>query len=363
MRRSALQFLIPGELQSATGGYVYDRTVIDGLRTLGWQIDVHPLDGSFPHPNAAALAHADSLLSRLPDAALVLVDGLALGAMPELIEAHSGRLVMVALVHMPLGAQFGLDPSLAVQLAQRELRALRSVRHVIVTSQGTAQQLTAAGLPHSRLSVVEPGVDPDAALARRRFDGTLRLLCVATVSDGKGHELLIEALKPLAHLSWQLCCIGSLSRSPRTVERIRALLQRCRLESRVQLLDERPHQELPHYYRAADVFVLATQRETYCMAVAEALAHGLPIISTHTGAIAQLVGSDAGVLVEPGDTGALHAALAQVLSQPAVAQRLADAALVARRRLKSWTAACGEFAAVLATLAPATAASARERAG
>jgi glycosyltransferase involved in cell wall biosynthesis len=364
MRPSALQFLIPGELQSATGGYVYDRRVIDGLRALGWQTDVHPLDGSFPYPNAAALAHADRLLSRLPDAALVLIDGLALGAMPELIEAHAGRLVMVALVHMPLAAQFGLDPSLAVLLAQRELRALRSVRHVIVTSQATARQLTAGGLPKARLSVVEPGVDLDAALARRRYGGTLRLLCVATVSDGKGHELLIEALTPLTTLPWQLCCIGSLSRSPGTVERIRALLRRSGLESRVQLLDERPHLELPQYYCAADVFVLATQRETYCMAVAEALAHGLPIISTHTGAIAQLVGSDAGILVEPGDARALHAALARVLSQPALGQRLADAALIARQRLKSWTGACEEFAAVLAAVTRATAAaSATERAG
>jgi glycosyltransferase involved in cell wall biosynthesis len=363
MRPSALQFLIPGELQSATGGYVYDRSVIDGLRAFGWQVDVHRLDGSFPQPNAAALAHADSLLSRLPDAALVLVDGLALGAMPELIEAHAGRLVVVALIHMPLAAQFGLDPSLAAQRAQRELRALRSVRHVIVTSQATAQQLTAAGLPYVRLSVVEPGVDPDAPLARRHYDGTLRLLCVGTVSDGKGHELLIEALTPLTNLPWQLCCIGSLSRSPGTVERVRVLLQRCGLESRVQLLDERPHQELRQHYCAADVFVLATQRETYCMAVAEALAHGLPIISTHTGAIAQLVGSDAGILIEPGDVRALQAVLAQVLSQPSLGQRLADAALIARRRLKSWTATCGEFAAALATAAPATTASPTERAG
>ncbi len=361
MRPGALQFLVPGELQSATGGYVYDRRMIDGLRAIGWTVDVHLLDRSFPQPNAAALAHAGCVLSQLPDGALVLIDGLALGAMPDLIEAHAERLLIMALIHMPLGAQIGLDPPVAQRLQQEELRALHAVRHVIVTSDATKRQLMAEGLRSAQLSVIEPGVDPAAALARRRYDGTLRLLCVATVSDGKGHELLIEALSPLAHLPWELCCIGSLRRSPGTVRRVRALLQRCGIASRVRLLGERAHEELPDHYCASDLFVLATQRETYCMAVAEALAHGLPIVSTHTGAISQLVGSDAGILIQPGDGRALHAALAQVLSQPALAQRLADGALIARQQLKSWTNVCDQFAAML-TVTRAGAASATERA-
>jgi glycosyltransferase involved in cell wall biosynthesis len=362
MSDSALQFLIPGELHSGTGGYVYDRHVIDGLRVLGWQVDVQRLDGTFPYPSAAALAHADSLLSQMSDAALVLIDGLALSAMPELIETHARRLAIVGLLHMPLAAQIGLAPDLAVQLQRRELRALRSARHVIVTSQATERRLTAQGHPSARLSVVEPGTDP-AALARRRYDGVLRMLCVATVSDGKGHELLIDALRPLAPLPWHLCCVGSLARSPGTVERVRALLQRSGLGGRVQLLGERPHEELPEYYVGSDLFVLATRQESYCMAVAEALAHGLPIISTHTGVIPQLVGADAGILVEPGNEPALRAALVRVLQQPALAQQLADAALVARRRLKPWTSACGELAAVLAAVRHSSGASATERAG
>ncbi len=362
MRRNALQFLIPGELQSGTGGYVYDRQVIDGLSALGWAVEVHRLDGSFPHPSAAALEHTDGVLSQLPDAALVLIDGLALGAMPELIEVHSTRLAIVGLVHMPLAAEIGLAPPLTAALQQRELRALRGVRQVIVTSHVTEQLLTAQGLPAASVSVAEPGTDC-TALARRRFDGTVRLLCVATVSDGKGHELLLEALAPLTHLPWQLRCIGSLTRSPRAVERVRALLRHFRLEARVQLIGEHAHEELPRYYAASDLFVLATRHESYCMAVAEALAHGLPIISTRTGAIPELVGADAGILVEPGDAAALRAALARVLQQPVLAQRLADAALVARSRLRPWASACTELAALLAAVSRSNTTSATECAG
>ena len=64
-------------------------------------------------------------------------------------------------------------------------------------------------------------------------------------------------------------------------------------------------QALETCYSRADVFVLATAQETYGMAVAEAVAHGLPVVATKTGAIPELVGDDAGLLVPVGDAAAL----------------------------------------------------------
>ena len=115
---------------------------------------------------------------------------------------------------------------------------------------------------------------------------------------------------------WLLTCAGSLDRDPSTVERLRSRLRTGGLDDRVSLAGELDAGELEACYNRADVFVLATLHETYCMAVAEALAHGLPIVSTTTGAIPQLVGaggngeSPAGLLAPPGDVGAMTAALA-----------------------------------------------------
>jgi glycosyltransferase involved in cell wall biosynthesis len=133
-------------------------------------------------------------------------------------------------------------------------------------------------------------------------------------------------------------------------ERVRTAVRRLRLEDHVSLVGELDDVELSECYDRADIFVLATLQETYGMAVAEALAHGLPVISTTTGAIPDLVGDDAGVLVPPGDVEALAAALAHVLSDTGVHAQLAEGARRARGRLTSWEEAVAKMAAALAGL-------------
>jgi glycosyltransferase involved in cell wall biosynthesis len=348
MSARALEFIIPGDLQSASGGYVYDRSVVAGLRALGWRVGVHGLDGSFPSPTPDALAQAERIFTGLTDQACVLVDGLALGAMSQLIELHSQRLRMVALIHMPLASEFGIAPAVAERRRREERRALQLVRHVIVTSRSTERTLVADGVAHSHLSVVEPGVwmpiarDPQD----RAGDGVVRMLCVATVQEGKGHELLIDALAPLAHMPWHLQCVGSLTRSPATVRRLKHQLQRLRLIERVALVGELPHAALSERYLAADLFVLPTLRESYGMAVAESLAYGLPVISTRTGAIPELVGA-AGLLTEPGNRDSLHAALERMLTDDALRESLRAAALAARPRLTLWPQVCERMAGIL----------------
>ena len=350
MSPHALEFIIPGDLQSATGGYVYDRTMVEGLRALGWRVRVRALDASFPSPTSAALVHAERVLADLPDRACVLVDGLALGGMAGLMARHSRRLSILALIHMPLAAEPGIAPALAESLREQERCALQLVRHVIVTGRSTERELAAYGVDPSRLSVVEPGVwlPPATSLPRcHAGEGRLRMLCVATFHEGKGHELLADALASLTHLSWHLHCVGSLTRSRATVQRLTDQLQRLGLLERVRLQGELPHAALSELYLAADLFVLPTLRESYCVAVAEALAHGLPVVSSRTGAISELVGAAAGVLIEPGDRDALRAVLSRVLQDGSLRASLRAGALAARARLTPWPQACERMARVL----------------
>jgi len=339
-------FLIPGEIDARTGGSTYDRHIVEGLTTRGWHVDVRSLGEGWPVTGDSDMSLARALVEALPDDSLTIVDGLAFGAMPELAEAHAKRLRWVALVHHPLALETGLDAKARAMLFDSERRALSTVRAVIVTSPYTARSLAAYDVPASCITVVEPGTAA-APLAAGSGSGDLHLLCVANLTPRKGHALLLDALAGLRDRHWQLHCVGSRTMDAACTSALVKAIDRHGLRDRVTLHGEQDEAALRGFYVGADAFVLPSFHEGYGMALAEALAHGLPVISTTAGAIPDTVPPDAGVLVAPGDETALRAALQQLIDDPAWRERLAEGARAARHRLPTWADSAARFARAL----------------
>ncbi|MCW7542135.1 glycosyltransferase family 4 protein [Aquabacterium sp. A7-Y] len=344
-------FVVPGDLATRTGGYRYDARIVEGLRTRGWRVDVVSLDGDFPWPDRAALDGAEAALAALPDGLPVVVDGLAFGVLPESVARHAARLRWLALVHHPLALETGLSEARRAALFDSEGRALAAARRVVVTSAATARALAAYAVPAPRIAVVEPGTDP-APLARGSgaASGGPALLCVATLTPRKGHRVLLDALAGLQERPWTLHCVGSLERDAETARALRRAIVAHGLEARVQLYGEVDEARLQALYDAADLFVLASFHEGYGMALAEALARGLPVVASDAGAIAGTVPREAGLLVPPGDVAALREALMRWLERPALRAELSAGARGARERLPSWSSAAARFATVLEEL-------------
>ena len=331
--------VVPGAIATRTGGYGYDREIVAGLQRLGWAVHVHEIPGAFPFPSATSRERAAATLASLPDGARVVVDGLALGALPGEAAREASRLRLIALVHHPLADETGLTADARSALEASERLALQAVRHVVVTSPRTAVALDRFGVPGASITVIEPGTDP--APQARGSGGVLphaplELICVATVVPRKGHDVLVRALAGMADAKWHLTCVGGLDRDDAWVRGVRAQVAAAGLDERIAFVGELDRGPLDARYDAADVFVLPTWYEGYGMAVAEALARGLPVVSTATGAIGDLVGSDAGLLVPAGDAVALGMALRAVVTDAAVRTRLAEGARRARTRLRSW---------------------------
>jgi glycosyltransferase involved in cell wall biosynthesis len=207
--------------------------------------------------------------------------------------------------------------------------------------------MRACGLTHNDVVVVEPGTDP-APLAKGSGSRLVHLLCVATINPGKGHVTLLEALATLPHRRWRLTCAGDLTRDPETTARVRGTVSRLGLDEHVSLVGELSASELEEQFSGADVMVLASLRETFGMAVAEALARGLPVVATATGAIPILVGHEAGLVVPPSNVSALSTALACMIDDQELRTRCAGGARRVRERLPDWDAAAARMVAALA---------------
>ncbi len=346
-----LRFAVPGDLESLTGGYVYDRRLAAELGHAGWTVEVLAWPASFPHPSAADKAAAAASLAALPDGSLVLVDGLAFGALPELAEAEAGRLRLVALVHHPLALEPELPPEECRRLKRSERRALAAARAVIATSDTTAEMLIRDyGVAPDRLQVAKPGTDP-APPARGSGRGASgpHILSVGTLTPRKGHDLLIEALARISDLNWTCGIAGSLTRSPETTAALRASIAANRLGERVRLLGEIA--DLDSLYDSADLFVLASRHEGYGMVFAEALQRGLPVVGTTAGAIPEVVPPAAGLLVPPNDARSLADALRQAVGDAGTRRRLAAGARAAAETLPRWEQTGRQVSALLRTVA------------
>lgn len=344
-------FAVPGDLATPTGGYAYDRRMIAELPNCGWQARVLDLGDGFPRPAAKARAAACARLTALPPGCPVVVDGLAFGVLPDAAQAMQRSHKVVALVHHPLALESGLSSQDAASFRTSEREVLAHARHVIATSQATARVLEADyGVAPDRVSVVEPGTDRGAALRKTgEKNDTVALLAVGAVVPRKGYDLLIAALAQLKHLPWRLTIAGDRTRDAETTRAVEVAIARFGLVDRVEMPGSVSDEQLSSLYAAADLFVLPSRFEGYGMAYAEALAHGLPVVATNTGAIPDTVPADAGVLVPPDDVEALAEALRRLIEHPGERARLAAAARAVS--FPSWSEQAAKFAQVLERLA------------
>lgn len=362
-----LTLIVAGDPGQRTGGYVYDARMVVELRRQGWRVTVLGLEGRFPLADQMARQSLTQALSTLPDNARVVIDGLAMGNLPDEVECHAERLQIIALVHHPLADETGLDVARQRVLRDSETRALAAARRVVVTSHYTARALRDYHVPVERIRVAEPGVDK-AALASGALDHEAsslpwRLLCVATLTPRKGLGLLVEALTGLTDRPWVCEIVGSYERDTGYAATLMAEARRLGLAERVSFVGERNDEDLAAAYRQADLFVFPSLYEGYGMVVTEALSRGLPVITTTGGALVDTLPREAGIAVPPGKADALREALSYWMDDAGVRHRLRCGALRAREELADWQQAGKRFAAALDALpeAPAGTAACPER--
>ena len=338
-------FAVPGDLDTPTGGYAYDKRMIAELRELGWRPQVLNLGDGFPHPSALTRATAKAQLSDVPKGRAIVIDGLAFGVMPDEAEALSQTHPLIAMVHHPLALESGVSADQAKALRESERRALSFTHAVIVNSRTTADSLAGYGVPAERITVARPGTDR-ASITPRQQSGPVALLTVGSLVPRKGYDVLIEALATLIDLPWRLTVVGD-ARDPATAEQVQAAIEHHKLGPRISLLGAVSAPRLAELYPLSDVFVLPSRYEGFGMAYAEAIAHGLPVIGTTAGAIPETVPETAGVLVPPGDTAALAAALRRLIESPRERAKLAAGARLAAQHLPTWGESAKLFSAAI----------------
>jgi glycosyltransferase involved in cell wall biosynthesis len=348
---SAVHIVVPDGVDDParpSGGNTYDRSLCRGLASLGWSVHEHAVPGFWSRPDAVSFAALAAVVRRIPDDAVVLLDGLVASTAPEVLVAQSHRVRLVVLVHMPLGHR---SPSDLADARRRERAVLSAAVAVVTTSAWSRRRLLELySLPVDRVHVAEPGVNAAEVSMGTAAGGAL--LCVAAVTFDKGHDVLLDALATMTDLSWRCLCVGSLDRDPAFVQRLRRRVHDGRLGDRVGFPGPRTGARLDRSYATADLMVLPSRAETYGMVITEALARGMPVVAAEVGGVREALGHGAdgtrpGLLVPPEDPATLADALRGWLGDEELRQRLRRTARERRESLCRWSTTTSVVAGVL----------------
>ncbi|MCL4745851.1 MAG: glycosyltransferase [Burkholderiaceae bacterium] len=239
-----------------------------------------------------------------------------------------------------IGARLGLPVTITIRGSKDQrligtdrealLRAAaqRSARLIAVTRSLATDVGAALGQPPSRIEVIGNGVDlarfarKDRAAARARLgidEHAKVVIGVGNLIELKGFHRVIPLLPRLRlrYPNLVYLIVGGASSQGDLSERLRDLAREHAVADCVRLVGAQPQEELAWFYSAADVFALATEYEGWANVFLEAMACGLPVVSTRVGGNAEVVREpDTGVLVDYWDPGAFADALEQRLDRP-----------------------------------------------
>jgi glycosyltransferase involved in cell wall biosynthesis len=278
---------------------------------------------------------------------------------------------IVATVHHPITVDRDLELAHAHSLRRRlilrrwygfvgmQLEVTRQLPRVVTVSASSKSDIVEhMGAEPSRVSVVPVGVDdelfrPLPGVAR--VPGRLMTTASADVPL-KGLVPLLEALaKVRTERSADLVVIGE----PRSASRVGATIKRLGLEDAVRFVSKVSDERLVQLYAEAEVAVVPSLYEGFSLPAIEAMACGVPVVATTGGALPEVVGADGvtGLLVPPGDPGALAMAIGAALDQPGLRARIGVAGRARVLERFTWAAAARatveQYRAVLGANAPA----------
>lgn len=313
-----------GDLDLVSGGFLYDRMLVDYLRRRGDEVEVVSLPWR-PYPRGLLDNVSPAVTRRLAGlkADVVLQDELAHPSLWWInghVRARGGTPVVAIVHHLRCSESRSAWQNRLYRLVER--RYLASVDGFIFnsrTTRETVENLTGREKP----SVVAlPGanrfparIGREELAARVRKPGPLRLLFLGNVIPRKGLHTLLGALATLPRGEWRLTVVGSLEADTAYVRQIRDHVHRAGLDAWVEFTGILEDEKLAARLAGNHLMAVPSSYEGFGIVYLEGMFFGLPALATTAGGAREIIthGRD-GFLTPPGDVGALASSIRTLMA-------------------------------------------------
>ena len=334
-----LGLVIYGDLDIVTGGFIYDKLVVEYLRRQGDEVEVISLPWQ-PYPLGLGHNVAGALARRLRQARFdaLIQDELTHPSLFWLNQRLRRQVSypIISLVHLLRSTE--ARPAWQNQVYRLiERRYLQSVDGYIYISRHTRQMVEALAGSGKPFAIAYPagdrlgGLTPAEITARVEGPGPRQILYLGAVMPRKGLDILLQALAPLKEADWQLTVAGSLSTDPAFAKKIFRLLSRLGLSQKIRLPGVLQGQDLVNCLRQSHILAVPSLLEGLALVYLEGMSFGLVPLAAARGAAGEVIthGRD-GFLMPPRDVPAVQTALRILLTDH---RRLLAMSLAARERI------------------------------
>ena len=352
--------IIYGDLGNVTGGYIYDRKLVEHLCQKEDQVEVISLPmRNYPRHLGDNVSRA--LLRRLCSASfdLLLEDELnhpSLFWINRRLRARTSYPIVSLVHHLRCSEHRPAWQNRIYQWVERLY--LVSVDGFVFNSKTTASVVEEiirskppAVIAHPGGDRLNPKMKPDQVRQRAHQPTPLHIAFVGNVIPRKGLDVLISGLGRLDRDIWRLEVIGSLSADPAYTRSIRRQIAREGLTDHVRLCGLLSDAQLASRLAQSHLLAVPSSYEGFGMVYVEAMGFGLPVIASNIGAVPELVshGRD-GFLIRPGDTASLADCVQTLHRDREYLAQVSLAALERHREHSTWTQSCEHIRKFLHTL-------------
>ena len=336
-----------GGLVQVTGGIAYDYRVALHFASRGWNVSYSHYIRDFPRPvYLTRLLVSLVMMRRYRRSSIDLIIADEGGHHHTWLFNRWARRTLgarvIVIVHH-LRCRTIASPFWRALTVAAERKMLRGADLLVANSRHTISEMEGLGASGEEVLLAPPGLSVERAAGPSVSDSVRRVLLVGNVEPRKGVVDAVEALAGAGDCGdCRLVVVGKPDYDPEYGTLVRETIERLGLAGRVELAGQVGQERLEELYSRADLFLLPSRWEGYGMVIAEAMAHGLPVISTTAGAIPELVeDGSTGILVPPGDVEALTGAMSRMCADHDLRRSVARRGFEASARFPSWRQTCG----------------------
>ena len=318
-----LYWMQPGEIDSISGGYIYNKNIIESIRAQSIEVELLNPGTDFPFPSKKSIENCRELFQNIESSSIVIIDSLILGIIPDLIEEFASKFTIAGMIHLPLSLSPDFTNDEKKHIKQNEIESFKHSKILFVTSEYSKSETVRMGIDEAKIHVVTPGIN--STIKQKNYpDNPEKILCVSHISSSKGQLDLIKALENLQQFEWKLTFCGGFDEKDEYYKEIRKRISVSGMKERIVFTGEIQGLKLEDYYNQADLLILTSYFETFSMVLQEAMAFKLPIISTNSGATSQTADSLIAKFYEPGNIVQLKTHLFSVLNNGDEYKKLAN---------------------------------------